>query len=157
MNAEPKDAENIEIIHAADICYVGQSHYLDITVDLADPSVLDSIYSDFIRAHEQVFGYSTESPARIVNLRSIHRSRGRETDVPITIDPISGNPLKERRSVIFDTDSSIEIDILDRVCLPVGAVINGPAIIEQADTTTVLHKSWTAMALESGELLLKKE
>ncbi len=157
MNAEPKDAENIEIIHAADICYVGQSHYLDITVDLADPSVLDSIYSDFIRAHEQVFGYSTESPARIVNLRSIHRSRGREADVPITIDPISGDPLKERRSVIFDTDSSIEIDILDRVCLPVGAVINGPAIIEQADTTTVLHKSWTAMALESGELLLKKE
>ena len=104
-----------------------------------------------------MFGYSTESPARIVNLRSIHRSRGRETDVPITIDPISGNPLKERRSVIFDTDSSIEIDILDRACLPGGSVINGPAIIEQADTTTVLHKSWTAMALESGELLLKKE
>ncbi|GIT26046.1 MAG: hypothetical protein CM1200mP41_20900 [Gammaproteobacteria bacterium] len=81
MDAEAKDVENVEVIHAADICYVGQSHYLDIVVDMSDANVRDSIYRDFIRAHEQVFGYSTESPARIVNLRSVHRARSDEAEL----------------------------------------------------------------------------
>ena len=156
MDAEAKDVENVEVIHAADICYVGQSHYLDIIVDMSDANVRDSIYRDFIRAHEQVFGYSTESPARIVNLRSVHRARSDEAEAPILLKPINEDPLKGRRSVIFNSDSSIEVDILDRARLSVGTVIDRPAIIEQADTTTVLHEGWTATALESGELVLKK-
>jgi N-methylhydantoinase A len=49
-----------------------------------------------------------------------------------------------------------EIDILDRLYLTVGSSIDGPAIIEQADTTTVLHVGWTATVIQSGELILKK-
>ena len=156
MNAEADEVDNVEIIHAVDICYVGQSHYLDITVDLSDAKPRASIYRDFIQAHEQVFGYSTESPARIVNLRSIHRSQGPEVSVPITAERAGQDPLKERRSVIFGMGKNAEIDILDRLYLTVGSSIDGPAIIEQADTTTVLHVGWTATVIESGELILKK-
>ncbi len=156
MNAEAGEVENVEIIHAVDICYVGQSHYLDITVDLSDAKPRESIYRDFIHAHEQVFGYSTESPARIVNLRSIHRSQGPEVSVPIAAEQADQDPLKKRRTVIFEMGKNAEIDILDRSCLAVGSSIDGPAIIEQADTTTVLHVGWTATVIESGELVLKK-
>jgi N-methylhydantoinase A/oxoprolinase/acetone carboxylase beta subunit len=156
MNAEADEVENVEIIHAVDICYVGQSHYLDVTVDLSDAKPRESIYRDFIQAHEQVFGYSTESPARIVNLRSIHRSQGPEVSVPIATKQEGQDPLKERRTVIFEMGKNAEIDILDRSYLAVGSSIDGPAIIEQADTTTVLHVGWTATVIEGGELVLKK-
>ena len=156
MNAEVKGVEEIEIIHAADICYVGQSHYLDITVNLSDAKLRDSIYRDFIGTHAQVFGYSTESPARIVNLRSIHRSRIREVNVPIAFKTVGDDPLKGRRLVVFDVDHATDVDILDRACLSIGDCVEGPAIIEQADTTTVLHAGWVATVLESGELVLKK-
>jgi len=156
MDAEAKEVENVEIVHSVDICYVGQSHYLDITVDLSDAKLCEFIYRNFIRAHEQVFGYSTESPARIVNLRSIHRSQGPEVSVPIAAEQAGQDALKERRTVIFEVGNNAEIDILDRSCLPVGTSIDGPAIIEQADTTTVLHGGWTATVIESGELVLKK-
>ena len=156
MDAEANEVENVEIIHAVDICYVGQSHYLDITVDLSDAKPRESIYRDFIHAHEQVFGYSTESPARIVNLRSIHRSQRHELSVPIAAEQSSQNPLKRRRVVVFEVGKDTEVDIFDRSCLSVGTAIDGPAIIEQSDTTTVLHVGWTATVIESGELILKK-
>lgn len=156
MDAEANEVENVEIIHAVDICYVGQSHYLDITVDLSDAKPRESIYRDFVHAHEQVFGYSTESPARIVNLRSIHRSQRHEVSVPIAAEQSSQNPLKRRRVVVFEVGKDTEVDIFDRSCLSVGTAIDGPAIIEQSDTTTVLHVGWTATVIESGELILKK-
>ena len=156
MDAETNEVGNIEIIHALDICYVGQSHYLDITVDLSNAKPRESIYRDFIHAHEQVFGYSTESPARIVNLRSIYRSQRPEVSVPIAVEQSSQDPLKGRRVAIFQVGQDTEVDILDRSCLSVGTTIDGPAIIEQSDTTTVLHVGWAATVLESGELVLKK-
>ena len=156
MDAEANEVENVEIIHAVDICYVGQSHYLDITVDLSNAKPRESIYRDFIHAHEQVFGYSTESPARIVNLRSIYRSQRPEVSVPIAVEQSSQDPLKGRRVAIFQVGQDNEVDILDRSCLSVGTTIDGPAIIEQSDTTTVLHVGWAATVIESGELVLKK-
>ena len=73
MAAEDAGAQEVEIEHHADICYVGQSHYLQVPVwlDAQDPCA--QLYDAFIATHAKVFGYATESPARLVNLRSVHR------------------------------------------------------------------------------------
>ncbi|MFT5172757.1 MAG: N-methylhydantoinase A, partial [Gammaproteobacteria bacterium] len=76
MNAEDITPAQVRIAHAADVCYVGQSHYLEVSVDLNEADPLHGIYQRFIQAHEQIFGYSTTSPARLVNLRSVHQSGG---------------------------------------------------------------------------------
>ena len=39
---------------------------------IADP--LGLLYRDFLAAHDRIYGYSTASPARIVNLRTVHVS-----------------------------------------------------------------------------------
>ena len=59
-------AERVQVTHAADVCYVGQSHYLNVALDLGAGDPIAELYRRFIQAHEQVFGYSTESPALIV-------------------------------------------------------------------------------------------
>ncbi len=156
MNAEAKQVDNIEVTHAVDICYVGQSHYLAISVDLNQPDPRVAMYSDFIQAHEQGFGYSTESPARIVNLRSIHRSQGHESGRTVVVEPPQDDPLKGQRRVVFDLDQVSEVDIFERRHIAVGGTVEGPAVIEQPDTTTVLYSNWSATVVESGELILKK-
>ena len=156
MNAEAKQVDNIEVTHAVDICYVGQSHYLAISVDLNQPDPRVAMYSDFIQAHEQGFGYSTESPARIVNLRSIHRSQGHESGRTVVVEPPQDDPMKGQRRVVFDLDQVSEVDIFERRHIAVGGTVEGPAVIEQPDTTTVLYSNWSATVVESGELILKK-
>ena len=61
-----------EIRHFADVCYIGQSYHLEVPLLSRDA---DAIYEAFLAAHERVYGHSTRVPAKIVNLRAVHRSR----------------------------------------------------------------------------------
>jgi N-methylhydantoinase A len=44
-----------------------------------------------------------------------------------------------------------------RDALGEGDALVGPAIIEQTDTTTVLHRGWTATVGAGGTLVLERE
>ena len=74
MRAENVPPERTRIRYFADICYIGQSHHLEIPLNAADPDPLGLLYRDFLAAHDRIYGYSTASPARIVNLRTVHVS-----------------------------------------------------------------------------------
>ncbi|MEC9330599.1 MAG: hypothetical protein VX749_12110, partial [Pseudomonadota bacterium] len=156
MAAEVAPVDDITISHVADVCYVGQSHYLDILLDLDKSEFIESIYRSFIRAHEQVFGYSTESPARIVNLRSVYRALNSSVVGASAFHPGVGDGVKMKRSVIFDEGKKEKVTVYDRQMLPIDHTVEGPAIIEQPDTTTVLYPAWCAMVCHSGELVLQK-
>jgi N-methylhydantoinase A len=49
-----------------------------------------------------------------------------------------------------------EAAIWDRLALPVGAVVEGPAILEQPDATTVLDPGLTARADAFGNLIVER-
>ena len=53
-------------------------------------------------------------------------------------------------------EGAIDSPIYDRAQLGRGAVVAGPAIVTQLDTTTVIAPSWTAEVHSSGALILKK-
>ncbi|MGD9616220.1 MAG: hydantoinase/oxoprolinase family protein [Alphaproteobacteria bacterium] len=72
MRDETVLSERIRIRYFADICYIGQSHHLEIPLDIAGSDPLGLLYRDFLAAHDRIYGYSTEAPARIVNLRTVH-------------------------------------------------------------------------------------
>jgi N-methylhydantoinase A len=40
--------------------------------------------------------------------------------------------------------------------LPAGAVFEGPAILEQPDSTTIVYPGWSARVQESGNIILTK-
>ena len=52
---------------------------------------------------------------------------------------------KEHRPVYFaESDGYVECPIYDRYALPAGATFTGPAIVEEFDSTTVLHPGYVA-------------
>jgi N-methylhydantoinase A/oxoprolinase/acetone carboxylase beta subunit len=56
-----------------------------------------------------------------------------------------------------ETPSAQETPIYDRDGLGLGERIAGPAIIEQADTTTLVEPGWVATVHEAGAMILERE
>lgn len=150
-----EDVALVQVTYAADVCYVGQSHYLEVVVDLDESDPIAGIYRRFMAAHDQVFGYSTESPARIVNLRSVHRADSGGITPESASQSSEDDGLKCHRGVILEGDRT-EIPVYDRAALSAGRQLEGPAIIEQPDTTTVIHPGWSGAVLDGGQLLLTR-
>ena len=66
---------DVEVLHFADVCHVGQGYHLEVPFDPGTDDGLERLYADFLAAHERVHGHAVEAPARFVNLRAVHRQR----------------------------------------------------------------------------------
>ena len=65
---------------------------------------------------------------------------------------------KSRRQVHLPGSSeAAEIPVLDRAAMPPGYAVTAPAIIEQADTTTLLTSGWSARVAPSMTLILEQD
>jgi N-methylhydantoinase A/oxoprolinase/acetone carboxylase beta subunit len=151
MRSEGVPAADTHILYFADVCYVGQAYHLEIPVRTeADP--IEALYRDFLAAHDRVYGHSTEGPARIVNLRSIHRSTvGRSAMAPPT--RAHGDARKGTRDILTaESGRFVRADVYDRSTMPAGLEIRGPAIVEQPDTTTLIEPGWRAAV--AGDALI---
>jgi N-methylhydantoinase A len=60
------------------------------------------------------------------------------------------------RRVHFAPAGVVTTPVYARARLPLGGGIPGPAIVEQADTTTVVPPGWTIAVEESGNLRLRR-
>jgi N-methylhydantoinase A len=61
------------------------------------------------------------------------------------------------RSVYFaERNGAAACAIYDRYRLPAGGVVEGPAIIEEFDSTTVIHPGYRAVVDKFGNLLVKR-
>ena len=159
MVDEGVDPLRIEQRYLADVCFIGQSSYVTVPLlpDAAD-GMLARLYEDFLQAHERIYGHSARQPARIVNLRTVHRvanplpelrpsratTAAREAPAP-----------RERRIRLPDVDGELRATLFERDALRRGSRFAGPAIVEQADTTTLVPPGWQGEVAASGELLLR--
>lgn len=157
MRAEDVDPATARIHHYADVCYVGQGYTL--AVELAkEGDITGRMYEDFIEAHKRVYGYATRAPARIVNLRSVHQAGGSDHIDRSEFAPAAAQIRRSRRQIRVGTANGVvEADIYQRETLPAGTEFHGPAIVEQADTTTLVEPGWHARVDGKGNLLLTFE
>ncbi len=159
MAGEGIDPAIADIHYFADVCYVGQAYPLEIPFPAdGDEAPLDRLNRDFRETHDRIHGHSTDSPARIVNLRAIHRVGRTDLDPGGGRNTITGASSKGRRSIRIDGfDGPLDAAIHDRAALAADARIAGPAIIEQLDTTTVIPPGWSAAVVSGGNLSVTRE
>ncbi|MCY1533984.1 hypothetical protein D9M68_693380 [compost metagenome] len=62
--------------------------------------------------------------------------------------------LKERRNVYFEGSGWVDTPILRRALLPVDTPVNGPAVVEEMSSTTVVLPGQQARADEYGNLVV---
>jgi N-methylhydantoinase A/oxoprolinase/acetone carboxylase beta subunit len=154
MKAEHVGKGDVHVLHYADVCYVGQSYYLEVPIDLDVEDPIAQLRRDFLEKHNEVYGHSTDVPAQIVNLRSIHQARPGGIHAAATYVPNGKPRQKPSRKVMIGETGYIDAEIVEREALGVGDTVNGPAIIEQADTTTVVAPGWQAVVSDGGHLVI---
>ena len=147
--------KSVVIMKDLDIRLVGQSY--EITVPYEDEISL--ISESFDKAHEQAYGYcSPESPREVVNIRVsalVRLPKFSLASLPTgTREPPKDSFVDLRK--IYLKQQWVEVKIYKKSHLQSGNIINGPSIIEQADTTCFIDVGWIAEVLQDGHLVLTK-
>jgi N-methylhydantoinase A/oxoprolinase/acetone carboxylase beta subunit len=63
---------------------------------------------------------------------------------------------KGKRTIHLDGASACEATLYERDKLDIGASVDGPAIVEQFDATTVIPPGWRASVDPRGNLILER-
>ncbi len=155
MKEDGYEAEAVKSFHSADACFIGQSYHLEVPLDLAAEDPLAQLFQNFLTLHDRIYGYSADSPARIVNLRSVQRAGGESSTslVPVTVQ---AGETKGHRDILLE-GGSVKAAVYDRAALPANFQFEGPAIVEQSDATTLIPSDWEAVTDKSGTLLLTRK
>ena len=156
IGKEAVKPETIRFLHSADMQFVGQTHLLNVPLPSAelDRETLQALFEKAYFARFKV--ELPEIRANVVNLNTsvigvvrirpvaAHRSGATRRNT-------RASALREVRPVWYDGVWR-ETPVYDREKLPLDAVIEGPAILEQLDATTVIEPSDRATSDSATEI-----
>lgn len=123
-----------------DMRYKGQNHEIRVPLDMAAVKDSKSIAEAFTKAYERLYSFSSKDMVQIVNfgLSAI----GDIVYPVITEDPFDGadasSAVVGSRDVYEGAGAFAAYTLYDREKLRNGNVIEGPAIVEQMDSTTII-------------------
>lgn len=157
LKEEKISDESIEIIRSADICYTGQGHYVEVPFpnkglkEKPKKEIMDL----FHHLHEIKYGHRLETPLRVTNVRL--KAVGKLKEIPINEirhgNQIPEKAMKKGRKVFMD-GSFVECPIYERGELLCGNTINGPAIIEEPQHTTIVMQGQILNVDKWGNLII---
>lgn len=160
--ADGVTADLISVERSADCRYVGQGY--ELRAAIPDGTVtadnVQEIWNHFHDIHREEYGHAfMENPIEMVSLRVV----GVGKMPKLQAQSLSGGGTDGSEAylssaqVYFRVDGklgSYETRYYARHKLLAGSTIEGPAILFQKDTTTVIPPNWNAQANSSGNLIL---
>ena len=116
----------------------------------------DALRERFLEVHESAYGYANpHDPIEIVNVRLT--ARGRLLEEPEPPEPGEPESLPEPfeiRAVRFAAGRSTDCPVYERAALMPGQRLEGPAIVEQLDSTTPVFPGDGAAVDPAGNLVI---
>ncbi|MDP6564330.1 MAG: hydantoinase/oxoprolinase family protein [Alphaproteobacteria bacterium] len=159
-------ADRIRFHRALDLRYAGQYH--EVTVELPWRVLRDfdegAIKAAFHAAHDRLYGYHLAEEGTAVEVINLRLAALGLTEKPPlrdeprrseTVDPAA---CKGRREVYLPDDGAFaEVDVFDGDRLAHGNRVDGPAIIEQVNTTLLVPPGFVVRCDAYGSFLLTDE
>ena len=165
LSSEGIEKENTQLVPTLDLRYVGQYHEVPLQVDMDNVSSfdLDIIKNAFHKEHNRQFGYSLKEEGTELEIINVHLRAIGITEKPNSFakmddaEPVK-NPdfaLKSKRiAYIPELDDVQEISVFDGDLLTGKYSIEGPAIIEQINTTIFLGKTYDCATGVGGSFIV---
>jgi N-methylhydantoinase A len=146
--------DKVTITHTADMAYQGQIHSLSVPIDRGWDTVrLERAFNDTYR---EKFGNTLDNmPVVIVNLRTIVVGTRSSSPLPQAPAAGSGTPVPVSRRQVHFGRAWHDTPVFPRDAFAPGMVLDGPAIVEQSDTTTVIEPDMAVVVDKNGNLLVK--
>ena len=156
------ERSNIEIRRSFDMRYTGQTH--EIIIDNI-PLDLSNIKKEYIaelfhEKHNELYSYYNQyEPIAIVSLRVSVLGPERKISLSSIKDSQAKPTPTEKRTLMFKTDDSlekVETDIFNRDDLPPGFEYDGPLVVEETLSTTLIPPGFRVRVLERGVLEIRE-
>ena len=149
---------SVERIVEFDMLYVGQTHTVTAALGDTEPSIA-AIRTAFETAYRAAFGRLLEGVAmKVMNLRVAVLGRRPKFDLaslaPTTTCGVDDCEIGRRR--LYADGGWHDAPVYDRLKLPVGAVVTGPAMLEQSDTTIFVDPGLTGRVDAYGNLVMER-
>jgi N-methylhydantoinase A len=144
--------------HTADMRYAGQAFDLNIKVpeDLLAARDALGLIDLFHQAHERLYGFrDTESPVELTTVRVRATGEVPPIELPRLSAGAAARPFGARQ--VRYNGQRIAVPLYTRTDLPSGQEIEGPAIIEQEDSTVCLLAGWRLTVGHYSELLITED
>ena len=177
LHTEGFDDSAQEITTQVDMKYVGQVSELSVSMptERITPQTLIDLGEAYDREHLQTFGYHTDAPYQLVNVRVIARGLSSKSRVPERLElPQSANQGPSQRPVSPNVWSCLsrptralpnarctsnqgwtDTPVVDRAYVAQNPG-SGPMIIEEYDSTTVVPPGWSASVDRWQNILLER-
>ncbi|MSQ28118.1 MAG: hydantoinase/oxoprolinase family protein [Dehalococcoidia bacterium] len=155
--------DQVELLHQMDLRYPYQGYELTVSCQAPPFSEADkeTVRRAFDQAHLQVYAISAPNEIpEVVNLRVVSVSKVPHLELP---DIERGGPSAEaaktgvRRARFEEFPDYIDTPVYRKDLLKQGNIIEGPAIIEQLDSTTVLLPQQRAEVVRYGAIIITVE
>ncbi len=154
--------EWVDYIYSLDMRYVKQYHEVNVEVtwEEIERGDTESMGGKFHPQHNKLYGYSLEeqgTPIELINMRVI--CIGKTEKPEFMVDDYAGEDpspaFKKKRRVFLPREGSfINADVFDGFKLHYGNRIEGPAIIEQVNTTTFVTPEYSTLVDKYGSYTL---
>ena len=143
LASEKVPEERRSFHNVAEMRYIGQNYELqvDIPSGVITQEDLQKMKEDFFKAHEMNYGYyNPNAPVQFVNFRSEAIGQVQKpalAELAQTMDDPSA-ALIQHRKVYFEETGLVDCPVYDRAKFARCRRIDGPCIVEQMDSTTVI-------------------
>ena len=159
LNREGIAEEEMVFVRQVDMRYVGQGFELTMPLPdrhaALDPARIAALLDGFHQAHARAYGYSAPGePTEFVNLRLT--ALGKIAKPRLRAWQAQPDRHADRRRPVYFAEAGGYVDcpIFNRYALHAGQTVAGPAIVEEFDSTTVVHPGYRARVDEYGNLIL---
>jgi len=162
LAADGVPASQHRFVRIAECRYVGQG--FELRAEMPDGRITTetkkAVLDNFHKEHRQVYGHAFEDQdVELITLRVVARVPEEPVKWP-ALSSSSGSDPKEAmlysRRTVFDDGTTHDTPRYARAKLKAGHVIDGPAIVVQTDSTTLIPPGWVANIHQSGNLHVRE-
>lgn len=144
------DPASIQVGQRLHLRYAGTQATLDVPLS---PAARD----DFTTAHRARFGFATPERALVVSAVAVEAiAPGERVREPALPARASGAPAVVDTVALWTGGAEHQAPVFDRAALLAGDRIEGPALIREANATTIVEPGWTAEVTAQNHLLLRR-
>ncbi|RMF89825.1 MAG: hydantoinase/oxoprolinase family protein [Nitrospinota bacterium] len=147
----------VQLRRSCDLRYVGQKYELTVPVE-GEPEewAMPKLYQAFQSLHEAMYAYHTAEPVECINLRVAALVPHHDLHLPSLPAGRAEEARVGERKAFFPETGMVRIPVYQRERLGSGAVMEGPAVIEDEWSTTLLYPAQRLQVDRWGALIMER-
>jgi N-methylhydantoinase A len=160
LDGEGIEADRQQVTYTADMRYHRQGYEIPVAIDPVDirANGLADLEERFNRLHEQLYGFRMhDTQAEVVNLRAVGSGAVPKPDLPSGEEGggDASAAVTDEHEIVFKGER-VPTRIYDRAKLAPGMRFDGPAIVTEFDSTTVVLPGYQAAVDTNFNILIER-